>query len=1147
MKSTFTLILLIFIQFHLNSQNTPKWINITGNSGVEYAHFAGDSIWVGFDGGLSWIDKDSGSLRHNLNSGNSNLKGNQIKELVVNEEGEAWFLGHESIDIGLSDEFQNLQYFNGLDFADPADNIEVLDTNSSHYDLILINDDELIFREERDKIWKLCNQELVEIPTPNGYLMNRLMSDKQGVIFAEFKDAETILIGTYEENEWTIFDLQDYVSEEIRGSGFVVHNETGPDGLFYLSFCTGSGNCFLYRYKNQAWENLMIINSTSEFFWSPDNTLYSLNTTWNELREIKDWAFTGEEIRLRFPAEQFLKWDQDSTLWFIGESKLIKGRLFLNVSNEIDSDNGEVIHVGNSFFNTNEFNSVGVNSNHLKFITTEEDELYTFNGTTWELISFDDFNEEYEPSKFEFITNKNGHTFLYNSGPILIHNGDEFKEYDLPFPWATQHSLDIYGNLLVNAHGYDNLVTLNGQGEVNETTIIDPDEIGSRFVIDQNKKLWFYCKNCFPDYPQFYDGEWANIFPPPGTFWDDTSDHYPFIDSDDNVYFLDTKNQLLKYNQNLQEWEIIKIPHEDFLHPRFTVIKEDNKGNIWISSSRIGLFKFDGNSWVFFNHINAGLSSVAINDMTIDDNDNIWIATNSGLSIFNEEGIVSLGTSESKRLEGLVYFDLDSNGEFTFGEDIVAENIPLYIHPYENLLFTNNNGVFGANVLPGNYTVELLPIEHWKVEGEKQVSISNEDLLDLNFGLIADTIFDEAKIYITGNPSRCDELIDYFFFVENTGTTLLDLRVNIVTDENVESFTSTIPLTFDSTHFYHYDYMQLKPNESLKFKLNFKVPNYMFLGDTLKWRANVQFLKNGNYVEIDSTHFDQEVLCSYDPNDKLTQTTGKSLGAESLVEDELLYTIRFQNTGNDVAFRVEIIDTLDNEIDISTFNVIQNSHPMETYIEEGRIVHFVFDDINLPDSTSNEIESHGFIQYTVSANQSLMLPIEITNTAHIYFDNNPAIVTNTTQNTLVECLPFNESSTNIILNEGESYFLPDGTEVTETGNYVTDILDNEGCIIEKIYTNLEVLTSVDSLPLDGQIEIFPNPNNGVFNINLKGSFPSILQMSLINITGQEVYAQQIEFEDNILEFEELPNGLYTIKFVDKVEKVQAIKKVVIQK
>jgi hypothetical protein len=59
------------------------------------------------------------------------------------------------------------------------------------------------------------------------------------------------------------------------------------------------------------------------------------------------------------------------------------------------------------------------------------------------------------------------------------------------------------------------------------------------------------------------------------------------------------------------------------------------------------------------------------------------------------------------------------------------------------------------------------------------------------------------------------------------------------------------------------------------------------------------------------------------------------------------YTIRFQNTGNDNAERVRVVDRLDQGLDVHSFELIGSSHPMNYSIRDG-VIEFVFDNINLP-------------------------------------------------------------------------------------------------------------------------------------------------------------------------------------------------------
>ncbi|MBK7572748.1 MAG: hypothetical protein IPI10_14420 [Bacteroidetes bacterium] len=64
------------------------------------------------------------------------------------------------------------------------------------------------------------------------------------------------------------------------------------------------------------------------------------------------------------------------------------------------------------------------------------------------------------------------------------------------------------------------------------------------------------------------------------------------------------------------------------------------------------------------------------------------------------------------------------------------------------------------------------------------------------------------------------------------------------------------------------------------------------------------------------------------------------------------------------------------------------------------VLRFVFDPVLIPDSTTDEPNSHGFINYFIKTRPNLPLGTTIRNKADIYFDYNPPVTTNSTVNTI---------------------------------------------------------------------------------------------------------------------------------------------------
>ena len=148
-----------------------------------------------------------------------------------------------------------------------------------------------------------------------------------------------------------------------------------------------------------------------------------------------------------------------------------------------------------------------------------------------------------------------------------------------------------------------------------------------------------------------------------------------------------------------------------------------------------------------------------------------------------------------------------------------------------------------------------------------------------------------------------------------------------------------------------------------------------------------------------ATHCD-EVIGSFDPNDK----RGFPLGwqAEHIIErgQELEYMIRFQNTGTDTAFLVIVRDTMSPLLDMTSLRVGASSHPYTYFVNETGILTFRFANILLPDSNINETASHGYVLFRLRQQPDLAFGEVIENRAGIYFDFNAPVLTNTTFHTI---------------------------------------------------------------------------------------------------------------------------------------------------
>ncbi len=248
----------------------------------------------------------------------------------------------------------------------------------------------------------------------------------------------------------------------------------------------------------------------------------------------------------------------------------------------------------------------------------------------------------------------------------------------------------------------------------------------------------------------------------------------------------------------------------------------------------------------------------------------------------------------------------------------------------------------------------------------------------------------------------CNRSVPFSIHVNNEGFSPLSASVTINYGSLMKSNLTPQPSEDGTDHVtWTQDYLGF--GEQSVFKLSLAMPNEMFTGTIINVSAKVYYYKFGTSELVDSFVQDLSgvLRCSFDPNDKAVTPIGLGDTKLTLKNQYLNYKVRFQNTGNFPAENVVIEDVLDNMLDISTFELINTSHPLYATEIKGKKVKFIFKGINLPDSVNNEPESHGFIEYRIKTVKNIPENTKVRNTAFIYFDLNKPVVTNTTENVMV--------------------------------------------------------------------------------------------------------------------------------------------------
>jgi hypothetical protein len=87
-------------------------------------------------------------------------------------------------------------------------------------------------------------------------------------------------------------------------------------------------------------------------------------------------------------------------------------------------------------------------------------------------------------------------------------------------------------------------------------------------------------------------------------------------------------------------------------------------------------------------------------------------------------------------------------------------------------------------------------------------------------------------------------------------------------------------------------------------------------------------------------------------------------------------------------------------LDINKIRMGASSHNYTWELLDNNVLRFVFDDIRLVDSFTNEPLSNGFISFSIDQIANLPVGSVIENSAAIYFDFNAPVITNTAMHTI---------------------------------------------------------------------------------------------------------------------------------------------------
>jgi uncharacterized repeat protein (TIGR01451 family) len=514
------------------------------------------------------------------------------------------------------------------------------------------------------------------------------------------------------------------------------------------------------------------------------------------------------------------------------------------------------------------------------------------------------------------------------------------------------------------------------------------------------------------------------------------------------------------------------------------MVKQDN-GDIWLGVTDLfggGIVVFDGNNWEYLDFFNSPLPLHNVWAMLLDDAGNTWVAGTGYLARVGENT-----SSPTYPMRGKVFHDANGNGQVDAGEQGIAHQ-QLTLQPSGQKYFSNSLGEFEIFAPAGNYDLSLNLLPQFQLTaGTNNYNLSLDSVNNVSdgndFALQPSGTHPDLVVSMATGRLRCGRALQIWLEVENQSDALATgAELAFYLDPFLSLLSSSISPDQQSGDTLLWQLGDLLPLEKRQIQF-FTDPLGLTIGDTIANAVSVMtsaqelnLLNNQDSVFL-------PFFCSYDPNDKLAQPEGTGAEHEILLNRPITYTIRFQNTGNDTAYLVALIDTIDAHFALETLSFVQASHDFAAFFLDDRTLKIVFDDIMLPDSLTDPDGSQGFIKYRISPLLSMLSGTKVFNKASIFFDGNAPIITNTVEHTYVE-----------------------------------------------------FLTALDPEELKPRFEVFPNPAQDRIRVELeeKFGFPQVLMMT--DVYGRTIRQFDLNRSKVELDLDQVVPGIYLLHLQDQVSR-----------
>lgn len=1055
------LLYLVFLLLPI-SLHAQQWANYTRDLQLSDVYIDDDEVWVGSQGGLTKTNLETGEFQSFL-AGNSPIRGGGISGIERSPFGVLWFTSENAgiftltngtwkhYDEGLLihpySEISHLQIL-------PSRNVWALVNNGDEAigaKLVRIKDDEVDFfgnLPTRPIAFAAIDDSTMYIITLSAVFKYDVSSEQ---IIATFNPENSIInegeriLGITVHNNGTVLFYSESRLFKLASDNISILFEGSV--YFQSDFKDSYGNIYINTHPMDPTGKILAkYNGHSLSFYS-ENDLRPFPTLESPrfLGAAEDGSLYGDFGRVD---DEFRLFRYDGNEWTPVKTQLTP--LGTNHQDDVGSDCD-----GNIWFSSTNGVDVRYTDGTWEHFPIQVGQSYSFNASAMEV------DTQTCSVWFANYSNKGNSTI---PGIIKISNGivteflyDNSNVYDLE---ATPDG-KIYFFSAESKFGYienDEVHLIPHFDIFQGVTKIDSDKDGNIYLAGRDLGLIKYDGESFTYLGTGAGGDYA---------------FYVYVDNDDLVW-VRTLNGLMQFDG--AHWH-------DFSStwPEETVCDmiQDKKGNFWVATYAHGLYYWDKTSTQHYTIFNSDLTTNLLRGVSLDNDGNLIVTQLVGASVLEIPDIFN-----TFRGTGMAYLDKNQNGIFEEVLDIPAPGQKVTDLDDGSWTYTSSSGqyAFYSEVQDEHmYEHNLESGATSTTDNPQQASLPTYESVLPDFGYWKEYEPD-VEVFLQNGITICNQHFNLNVNVRNKNIEEVNGILEVHYDDVLEYVESSIPPDEQYAGRLVYSNLTLGAFKGRNILIQLVAPGVGVIDTALIFSATYE---TADSIFSDDTSDD--VLCAYDPNDKKVEPTGDHTDNFSLLTDPLRYTIRFQNEGNYKAFDIIIIDTLDSNLDPTSFNFLASSHPVDTRISNTGIITFTFENINLPAKEDDELGSQGFVSYEISPVEGISNYQKVFNSASIYFDFNPPIQTNKTEWNLID--------------------------------------------------NLLLLSTND---LSADFSVFPNPSTGVVFFETS----STLKYQIFDSTGKQLNQGKLFPGQNPLELN-LNQGLYIIRVMDQTGAVKTQKLVIL--